>query len=131
MARFGRTSRDRLYGCHVQIQQLMERVVEDYDCTILTGQRGQDEQDQAFDQGRSKLRFPYGKHNGNPSLAVDVAPWPIDWDNTKRFCHFAGYVQGIANEMGIPVRWGGDWDRNFKDIAEQNFNDLVHFELVG
>ena len=41
---------------------------------------------------------------------------------------FAGYVQGVAEQLGIKIRWGGDWDSDF-DFKDQTFNDLVHFEL--
>ena len=60
--------------------------------------------------------------------AVDVAPYPIDWDDTDRFYHFAGYVFGIAESMGIHLRWGGDWDSDFT-FTDQSFHDLPHFEL--
>ena len=67
-------------------------------------------------------------HNSDPSRAVDVAPYPIDWNDTERFGRFAGFVLGMAAAMGIPLRWGGDWDRD-NDTHDQKFNDLVHFEL--
>jgi peptidoglycan L-alanyl-D-glutamate endopeptidase CwlK len=62
--------------------------------------------------------------------AVDLAPYPIDWKNTKRFYHFAGIVLGVATEMGIRIRWGGDWDMD-DDLDDQSFMDLVHFEIVS
>lgn len=68
-------------------------------------------------------------HNKTPSLAVDVAPWPIDWNDKNRFYHFAGRVQGIAQMFNIKIRWGGDWDSD-NDLKDQNFYDLPHFELV-
>ena len=70
----------------------------------------------------------YSKHNQEPSLAVDVAPWPIDWNDSHRFYHFAGFVLGIAAALNIRLRWGGDWDSDF-DLRDQTFFDLPHFEL--
>lgn len=128
MAEFGRTSRRRLKTCHPLLKHLFQQVVERYDCSILTGHRTKASQNKAVREGKSKLAWPKGNHNKKPSLAVDVAPYPIDWQNTKRFYHFAGFVQGLANELHIPIRWGGDWDRDF-DLDDQTFNDLVHFEL--
>jgi len=64
-----------------------------------------------------------------PSLAVDVAPYPIDWNDRERFCYFAGYVKGIAKSLGTELRWGGDWDRDTQ-VKDNNFDDLPHFELV-
>jgi len=51
-----------------------------------------------------------------------------------RWYYFAGYVLGTADqmrkhgEMTLRVRHGGDWDGD-RDIHEQNFDDLPHFEL--
>jgi hypothetical protein len=62
-------------------------------------------------------------------MAVDVAPYPIDWEDTKRFYHFAGFVQATAKQLNIPIIWGGDWNNN-NNFKDQTFNDLVHFELI-
>lgn len=129
MPKFSKTSQDRLDTCHEDLQRLFERVVEEYDCSILCGHRGQEEQNRAFEKGLSKLEFPKSKHNRTPSLAVDVAPYPVDWKNWPEWYHFAGYVKAIARDMGISVRWGGDWDSD-NDFEDQNFNDLPHWEIV-
>ena len=128
MPRFSRASTHQLRTCDQRLQDLFQEVVKRYDCTIIKGHRGQREQDQAFAEGKSKLKWPNGNHNQYPSKALDAAPYPIDWNNMKRFYHFAGYVQRVAEEMGIPLRWGGDWDGDL-DFSDQTFNDLVHFEI--
>ena len=74
------------------------------------------------------MKFPDGNHNKKPSKAIDVAPYPIDWDDRERMTYFAGYVKGIAMMLGIPIRWGGDWNSN-NDLKDNNFDDLPHFEL--
>lgn len=128
MPRFSATSRNRLATCDESLQRVFERVVSRWDCTVVEGHRDQEAQDRAFREGKSKLRWPNGKHNRLPSRAVDVAPYPIDWGNTKRFYAFGGYVLGVAEEMGIALRFGGDWDSD-RDLDDQSFNDLIHFEL--
>ena len=66
----------------------------------------------------------------NPfSRAIDITPFPLDWNDTKRFYHFAGLVQGIALGLQIKIRWGGDWDCD-NDFKDNLFNDLPHFELM-
>lgn len=130
MPAFGTRSKRQLRSCHPRLQELFNTVVEQYDCTVLEGHRGEAAQNAAFASGNSKLKWPNGKHNAYPSRACDVSPYPIDWENTKRFYHFAGFVQGVATGMGIQIRWGGDWDGD-NDLDDQKFNDLVHFELVG
>lgn len=69
------------------------------------------------------------KHNSQPSKAVDVSPYPINWNNKEGFYHFAGFVRATAQQMGIKIRWGGDWNGNF-DLKDQNFFDLPHFEIL-
>jgi len=128
MPKFGKTSADRLATCHPDLQKLFNEVVKNYDCSVLQGIRPKEEQDEYFRTGRSKVQYPNSKHNSDPSMAADVAPYPIDWNNTNRFYHFAGYVIATADQLGIKLRWGGDWDSD-KDFSDQNFNDLPHFEI--
>ncbi len=128
MPSFSRRSRHRLRTCDERLQVLFDRVVKDFDCTILQGHRGRVAQNQAFQNGRSRLQWPEGNHNRYPSHAIDVAPWPIDWDDLRRFYFFGGFVLGIASELAIPIRFGGDWDGD-EDLNDQTFNDLVHFEI--
>jgi len=125
---FSERSKDRLSTCEPKLQELFNAVVGQFDCTILEGHRGQERQDRLYDERRSQLRYPNGRHNKLPSQAVDVAPYPVDWQNTRRFYLFAGYVLGIAEGMGISIRWGGDWDMD-TEITDQTFNDLAHFEV--
>ena len=129
MPRFSQKSINRLNTCHPELRRLFENVVETFDCSIVYGFRGNDEQDKLFDEGKSKLKGGQSKHNRFPSLAVDVAPYPIDWDDTKRFYYFAGYVKRTAEDMKIKIRWGGDWDGD-NNLNDQSFMDLVHFELI-
>ena len=128
MAKFGNRSKERLKTCHPDLIRLFEKVVEGFDNSILCGHRNEFDQNKAFDEKRSKLKFPKGKHNTIPSLAIDVAPYPIDWNDIKRFYFFGGYVKGVAKSMGIKIRWGGDWDSDTL-VRDQSFNDLPHFEL--
>ena len=129
MPKFGTASTQRLETCDPRIQRVLNRVIKFYDFSVLCGHRGEEEQNQAYHSGHSKLVFPQSKHNSMPSLAVDIAPYPIDWEDLNRFFFLAGAVLMAADEMGIPLRWGGDWnqDMNFKN---QTFFDYPHFELI-
>ena len=128
MPRFGRTSRRRLKTCDEDLIFLFEEVVKYFDCAVLEGHRGKKLQNKYFKEGKSKLKFPDGNHNKKPSTAIDVVPYPIDWGDRERMSYFAGYVKGIAMMLGIPIRWGGDWNSN-NDLKDNNFDDLPHFEL--
>lgn len=128
MPRFGQISKTRLESCHPDLQRLFRAVVRGFDCIVLCGHRTKEQQAAAFARGNSRVKWPHSKHNNQPSLAVDVAPYPIDWSDTHRFYFFGGYVKAIADVLDIPLRWGGDWDGD-TEVKDQHFMDLVHFEL--
>lgn len=129
MPSFGTRSKMQLGSCHSDLQKLFEEVIKHYDCTILEGHRTEDRQNELYSQGKSKVKFPDSKHNSFPSMAVDVVPYPIDWDDTRRFYMFVGIVRGIASQLGINIRCGADWDGDL-EVKDQNFHDLPHFELI-
>lgn len=154
MPKFSQTSADRLASCATALRNLFDTVIGRYDCTVLEGHRSPARQLELFRAGRSKVKS--GMHNKMPSLAVDAAPWlpgrSVPWPKTPsffsrlsaaeraelnayakdmgQFYHFAGYVEGTADALGIAIRWGGDWDRDHC-LTDQTFDDLVHFELHG
>ncbi|MEO0412611.1 MAG: M15 family peptidase [Pseudomonadota bacterium] len=128
MPEFSHTSLQRLASCDMRLQTLFHAVITQVDCSILEGHRSRDRQEAAYARGQSKLHWPRSKHNARPSLAVDAAPWPIDWDDRDRFHLFGGIVLGTAKQLGIALRWGGDWDGDFQ-TRDNRFDDLVHFEV--
>lgn len=134
MPEFSSASKARLATCHPDLQRLFNRVIQNRDCTIICGHRTKEAQDEAYRGGFSRLKFPESMHNLEPSAAVDVMPYfnctpHIRWDDIESTYNFVGYVQGIADELGIEIRNGGDWnsDLNFHD---QSFMDLPHYELI-
>ena len=129
MPQFSEASFERLKTCHPDLQKVFLKVIEHYDCTVTCGHRPKDEQDEAVRTGKSKLAWPYSKHNSLPSKAVDCVPFPVDWSDTSRFYHFAGFVLAVAQGLGVKIRWGGDWDGNL-NFRDEKFKDLPHFELV-
>ena len=128
MAKFGKSSKERLATCDKRLQKVFNEVIKYVDCSILEGYRDGERQDKLFKEGKTKVMYPKGRHNASPSMAVDVAPYPIDWDDRERFHLFAGFVIGIAKGMGITLRWGGDWNMNF-EVDDNKFDDFPHFEL--
>ena len=143
--RWSHRSHSNLSTCDPRLRDLFDEVLKVQDCTVLCGYRDKAEQTEYFETGRSKLPWPRSQHNVRDrfpgrgggqgssktlprSEAVDVAPYPLDWKARRRFDRFAGIVLGVASQMGVAVRWGGDWDGD-GDLTDQDFNDLVHFEL--
>ncbi len=134
MPLYSRTSQSKLDTCEGKLIVLFERVIIRHDCTILCGVRSKEAQQEAFDSDRSQKTWPNSMHNVEDdglSMAVDVAPYPIIWDDLDRFRRFAYYVIGVADGLDINVRWGGAWSGgDFANLPKQNFDDLVHFELI-
>tara|TARA_Y100001963_G_scaffold66293_1_gene92402 strand:- start:114 stop:506 length:393 start_codon:yes stop_codon:yes gene_type:complete len=128
MAKFGNKSKKNLSTCHEDLQKVFNEVIKYVDCSVLEGHRDERTQDRLFEEGKTKVRYPMGRHNSSPSRAVDVVPYPIDWEDRERFHLFAGFVLGVARRMGITLRWGGDWNMNF-EVDDNNFDDFPHFEL--
>ena len=128
MPRFGTRSKQRLATCDDRLQKVFNEVIKYVDCSVLEGQRSQERQDKLYEEGKTKLKFPNGRHNMAPSNAVDVTPYPVDWKDRERQTLFAGFVIGIARSMGIRLRWGGDWDMDFQ-VNDNRFDDFPHFEI--
>jgi hypothetical protein len=129
MPKFGSKSTENLLTCHTKLIEVFNEVIKHVDCSVLQGHRGEEEQNKYFNEGKSKVPYPKGRHNSVPSRAVDVTPYPVDWDDRERQTLFAGFVIGIALARGIKLRWGGDWDSDFK-VQDNRFDDFPHFELV-
>jgi len=98
--------------------------------SIIEGLRSEKRQDELVAEGKSKTKF--GKHV--LGKAVDIAPYPIDWQARDDFHLLGGFVLGVASQMGVNVRWGGDWSasslyKGKRTTKDNSFDDLVHFEL--
>ena len=139
MPYYSQRSALRLGTCEQKLQDLFNEVIKHRDCTILFGHRTPEEQFELFKKGRRIVDGKWeivnksevvtykdgfnkkSEHNVEPlSKATDATPHPIDWDDRERMYFFAGYVMATAKQMGIKLKWGGDWGGW----------DLVHFQLA-
>lgn len=129
MPSFGTKSQAELDTCHEDLQKVANKAIQIMDFSVVDGHRTEEQQNDYFERGVSKIQWPDGKHNKTPSQAFDLAPYPIDWSNKPkaiaRFYLLAGVVLAVAAEMNIKLRWGGDWDGDW-DLFDQNFDDLGH-----
>ena len=135
MPSFSITSSDKLRTCHPDLQLIMrEAILGPYDFAIICGHRDEAHQRVAYLGNRSQVKWPHSQHNKSPSMAVDIAPFPIDWDDVGAFALLAGYIMGVAERLlqagKIKHRlvWGGDWNTNGK-TRDARFKDFPHFEL--
>ena len=100
------------------------------DFTVLEGVRSIERQRRLVQIGASKTLK--GKHLIQPDgwgHAVDIAPYPIDWQDHGRFYILNGLMRAAASIEGVDIRTGADWD-NDGLIQDQSFHDLPHYELV-
>lgn len=138
MPKFSKESLLRLHSLDPELQLILSIVIRKVDFVILEGHRGEHAQNIAFDTGRSKLRWPKGKHNKLPSEAVDIAPYypdiRINWNDLVAFGRLMGYVQAVSDSLGVKLRFGMDWDGDWKTAGSQDpnekFLDAPHVELV-
>ena len=131
MPRFGKRSKERLKGVDAKLQNVLNEVVKYFDITIIEGLRSQERQNELVAQGKSKTKF--GKHV--QGKAVDIAPYPIDWNARDDFHYLGGFMLGMAASMGIKIRCGGDWNasslfKGQRTTKDNSFDDLVHFEIL-
>ena len=107
--KFGSKSLERLSQCDIRLRTLCMRMLDrsDFDMTVTCGHRGKEEQEKAFNEGKSKAHFGQSKHNALPSRAVDICPYPINWDtNDPRWCKMVALAYDTAREMNIKIRCG-------------------------
>ena len=142
MPKFGKSSRAHRDTCDPRLQRILDRVIRIMDCKVVWGHRGREAQDKAFADKFSTKRWPNSKHNKLPSPAMDVIPYPDDWDDRERFTMLAGMMLATADQIaredaraaGLTaptwtLRWGGDWDRDTQ-VNDNKWDDLAHYEIV-
>ena len=52
--------------------------------------------------------------------AVDLVPYPVDWNDLAKFRLIAEAMKQAAKELNVSINWGGDW---------QKTKDYPHFEV--
>ena len=126
--KLGQRSIDQLKGVNPSLVAVFKRACETmpFDVTVLEGLRSYERQQELLKQGATKVSV--SRHmSGN---ALDIAPYPIDWNDLERFQIVAEHMFKAAKELGIVIRWGGTWERSFtKPVKWAKFLDAPHFEL--
>lgn len=92
------------------------------DFSVTCGVRTLAEQKELYAQGRTKpgqivtwtLKSRHLPAADGLGRAVDLAPYPIDWNDLSKFDTIAKAMFQASEELGIPIRWGADWDQDGK-----------------
>lgn len=123
MYKWGKTSKDRLATCDKRLQEMADMMLarSEFDLSIACGYRTKEEQNEAFEKGKSRAKFGQSKHNSFPSKAIDIWPCPVNWDKTdRRWQEMALNAMWCSGRLGFEILWGG----SFKTMV-----DLPHFEI--
>lgn len=101
------------------------------DITILEGFRDEEQQNQMVAAGKSQLAWPKSRHNSEPSMAVDVAPYVggISWDWLD-YHPLAEHIKTVWQRIQMDgvttgqydLEWGGDW-KSFRDGPHWQLNE--------
>ena len=116
--KLGTRSLQNLSGVHPDMVAVVKLAITitDVDFSVIEGIRHIDRQRQLLKAGKSTTLN--SRHlTGH---AVDMVPYPVDWEDLKRFEQMANAMQEAADELEVPIVWGGDW---------KTFYDAPHFEL--
>lgn len=132
---FSRASNAHLFTrTHPDLQTLFIEVIKHVDCSVLGGIRSYAEQVADVKSGKSTtLASKHLAQSDGLAHAVDVAPFPQRWNDKKwniDLWYFGGFVLGVASQLGIGIRWGGNWKRD-NDPENNGFEDLDHFEIAS
>jgi len=129
MPSFGKRSKENLQGVHPDIISVLDEAIKYFDFSVLEGVRTLERQKGLYALGKSHtLNSKHLRQLDGYSHAVDVAPYPINWKDKRRFAYLAGLIMGIAETKGIALTWGNDWD-NDGDFDEHKLQDGPHFQL--
>jgi len=132
-------SMSRLRGVDPKLVQVVQRAIEltTQDFLVLCGVRTKEEQAQLYAQGRTKpgpivtwtLQSRHLPASDGYGKAVDLVPYPVDWNDLSKFDAIAKAMMTAGEELGVEIRWGADWDRDGVP-RERGESDSPHFELA-
>lgn len=125
--KFSKRSEENLNGVHPDLVKVarLALTLSKRDFTVIEGVRTKARQQQLFKSGATKTMN--SRHlTGH---AIDIVPYPLDWKDTKAFGELAKAMFEASRQLKIPIRWGGDWNRNGRS-DDETFYDGPHFELL-
>lgn len=115
----GERSWKNLEGVHPDLVSVVERAIKltEQDFMVIEGLRTVERQKKLLAEGKSKTMN--SRHlTGH---AVDLCPYPVDWNDHNKFKAIADAMKEAADELNVPIEWGGDWKGGW---------DKPHFQLT-
>ena len=131
--KLGKTSLARLKGVDETLVNVVKRAIEisEVDFTVMEGVRTLERQRELYAQGRTapgKIVTWTMKSKHIEGKAVDLVPYPLDWNDLEKFNKIKDAMFQAARELDVNLRWGADWDGdgNYREKGEY---DSPHFEI--
>lgn len=131
--KLGKTSLARLQGVDETLVNVVKRAIEisEVDFTVMEGVRTLERQRELYAQGRTapgKIVTWTMKSKHIEGKAVDLVPYPLDWNDLDKFNKIKDAMFKAAKELDVNLRWGADWDcdGNYREKGEY---DSPHFEI--
>lgn len=127
-------SLDRLKGVNPRLVDVVRRAIEltAQDFMVLEGLRTKERQAELYAQGRTtpgKIVTWTMESRHIDGDAVDLVPYPVDWNDLSKFDAISRAMFKAADELNIAIRWGADWNHNGR-AREKGETDSPHFELA-
>ena len=131
--KLGKTSIARLKGVDKTLVNIVKRAIEisEVDFSVLEGVRTLERQRELYAQGRTapgKIVTWTMKSKHIDGKAVDLVPYPLDWNDLSKFDKIRNAMFQAAKEQDVNLRWGADWNGN-GEYREKGEYDSPHFEL--
>lgn len=136
---FGAASLANLKGVHPDLVRVVTKALalSKVDFKVIEGVRTPERQRELYAQGRTTpgpvvtwtLQSNHFRQRDGFGHAVDLLPAPYDWKATAPFDEVARAMRLAGEILGIPIRWGADWDRDGRP-REKGETDSPHFELA-
>jgi peptidoglycan L-alanyl-D-glutamate endopeptidase CwlK len=135
--RFSKLSEYRLQKVDpvmVKLARLMiKRTPVDFGIAWLGGFRTAEEQNGRFKEGFSSKDGYVKRSKHQDGLALDFLPYingrPVP-KNQKHYLIIIGVAFACADELGIKIRSGSNWDMDGEFITDQEFDDYPHIERI-
>lgn len=140
-----------LLTCHTDLQRVLRlaRTWSDglVEWDVVQGGRSVEQQQAYFDAGNSKVNpkayasltelYKDAKHVTGPGMelsrAADIVlttTQPNGPYDQRGLAFVAGVVFTAAKSLGVNIRWGADWKKDFTLYKKGAFIDAPHFELM-
>ena len=133
---FSHISKERLSGVDSRLKKLFElaitRTPVDFGISWMGGLRTEEEQHELFLAGKSTKDGVTKKSKHQVGLAVDFIPYVNGHYTYEDKYHFIiiGVIFACADELGVKIRSGGNWDGDDTWVDDQSLKDLPHIELI-